>query len=90
MSRRRSLELIRSSEYITVSELVELSGVRYSTVKYYTEEGLLPFYQIDTKMVRRYHRVTVLERLKEIQKLKQEQGLTIKEIKEKILTEEVE
>lgn len=89
MSRRRSLETIQSSEYVTVSELVELSGVRYSTIKFYTEEGLLPFEQIDTKMVRRYHRVSVLERLNEIQELKQE-GLTIKEIKKKILKEEVE
>ncbi|SFJ59386.1 helix-turn-helix domain-containing protein [Thermoflavimicrobium dichotomicum] len=88
MARRRSLEVIQNAEYVTIGELVQLSGVRYSTIKFYTEEGLLPFHQIDKKMVRRYHRVSALQRLAEIQELKQEQGLTIKEIKEKMLEED--
>ncbi|GGA56895.1 MerR family transcriptional regulator [Kroppenstedtia guangzhouensis] len=83
MSRRRSFETIQKSEYITISELVLLSGLRYSTLKYYTEEGMLPFHQEDIRMTRRYRRVATLERIKEIQSLK-EKGLTIREIKEKL------
>lgn len=83
MSRRRSFKTIQKSEYITISELVLLSGLRYSTLKYYTEEGMLPFHQEDIRMTRRYRRVDTLERIKEIQSLK-EKGLTIREIKEKL------
>ena len=43
MSRQRPLEKIIISEYVTVGELVRLTGMRYSTLKYYTEEGMLPF-----------------------------------------------
>jgi DNA-binding transcriptional MerR regulator len=80
LSRRRSQEVIEQAEYITISELVRLSGVRYSTLKYYSEEGLLPFYQEDSRLTRRYHRITALQRLKEIQDYK-EKGLSIQEIK---------
>ncbi|WP_338586507.1 MerR family transcriptional regulator [Clostridium baratii] len=41
MSRPRSIEKIQNSDFITISELVQLSGMRYSTLKYYTEENLL-------------------------------------------------
>jgi len=85
MGRRRNLEIILASEYVGMSELVQLSGVRYSTIKYYTEEGLLPFEQEDTRMARKYPRVRAIERLEEIRLMKEEQGLTIKEIKEIIL-----
>ncbi|WP_458352678.1 helix-turn-helix domain-containing protein [Peribacillus frigoritolerans] len=85
MGRQRSLEKIENSEYVSISELVQLSGVRYSTIKYYTEEGLVPFEQEDIRLTRRYPRVKALERLAEIKRLKEYQGLTIKEIKENLL-----
>lgn len=85
MGRIRDLEKILASEYVGMSELVQLSGVRYSTIKYYTEEGLLPFKQEDTRMARKYPRVQAIERLEEIRLMKEEQGLTIKEIKELLL-----
>jgi DNA-binding transcriptional MerR regulator len=85
MARQRSLEKIEKSEFVSISELVQLSGVRYSTIKYYTEEGLVPFEQEDIRLTRRYPRVKALERLAEIKRLKEVQGLTIKEIKEKLL-----
>lgn len=85
MARRRSLEKIEKSEHVSISELVQLSGVRYSTIKYYTEEGLIPFKQEDVRLTRKYPRVKALERLAEIKRLKEVQGLTIKEIKEKLL-----
>ena len=43
MSRKRTMEAIEASEFVTVGELVRLTGVRYSTLKYYTQEGILPF-----------------------------------------------
>ena len=43
MSRQRSMEVIEQAEYVTIGELVRLTAVRYSTLKFYTEEGMLPF-----------------------------------------------
>ena len=54
MSRRRSMEVIEASEYVTIGELVRLTNVRYSTLKFYTEEGILPFEQAEENMTRRY------------------------------------
>lgn len=85
MGRRRNLEKILASEYISISELVQLSGFRYSTIKYYTEEGLIPFEQEDTRMARKFPQVQAIKRLEEIRLMREEQGLTIKEIKKKIL-----
>ena len=50
MSRQRSMEKILASEYVTIGELVRLTGVRYSTLKFYTEEGMLPFEQEEEKI----------------------------------------
>ncbi|CAM4524814.1 DNA-binding transcriptional MerR regulator [Paenibacillus endophyticus] len=84
MGRKRSLDKILSSEYVSVSELVELSGVRYSTIKYYTEENMIAFEQEDTRLTRRYPRESSIKRLEEIRVMKEEEGLTIKQIKEKL------
>jgi DNA-binding transcriptional MerR regulator len=84
MGRKRSLDKILSSEYVSISELVELSGVRYSTIKYYTEEDMISFEQEDTRLTRRYPRELALKRLKEIRVMKEAEGLTIKQIKEKL------
>jgi Predicted transcriptional regulators len=79
MSRRRSLEVVMQAELVTVSELVQLSGMRYSTLKYYTEIGILPFNQLDMGLVRRYPRLHALERLEEIRSMK-DNGMTIQQI----------
>ena len=39
MSRQRSMEAILASEYVTIGELVRLTGARYSTLKFYTDGG---------------------------------------------------
>ena len=80
MSRQRSMEKISSSEYVSIGELSRLTGCRYSTLKYYTEEGMLPFEQEEENLTRRYRRETV-ERIERIRRLK-ESGKTILEIKE--------
>ena len=81
MSRQRSMEVIEQAEYVTIGELVRLTAVRYSTLKFYTEEGMLPFEQAEENLTRRYRRVESLERIAQIRLLR-EQKKTIPEIKE--------
>ncbi|MNI65658.1 hypothetical protein D3C76_967290 [compost metagenome] len=83
MSRARSLDKIQNSDWITISELVQITSMRYSTLKYYTEEGLIPYEQLDSRLVRRYPRVEAIKRLNEINQLKIN-GLTIGEIKKSL------
>lgn len=75
------MEKILSSEYVTVGELVRLTGCRYSTLKYYTEEEILPFEQEEENLTRRYKREESIERISLIQELKK-QGNSIVQIKE--------
>ena len=86
MSRQRSMEAIMASEYVTIGELVRLTETRYSTLKFYTEEGFLPFKQEEQKLTRRYPREATVERIAYIKKLR-EAGKTIPEIRE-ILSED--
>lgn len=81
MSRQRSMEAILASEYVTVGELTRLTGVRYSTLKFYTEEGFLPFEQEEEKLTRRYPRKKTIERIAHIKALREE-GKTIPQIHE--------
>lgn len=83
MSRQRSMEKILASEFVSIGELVRLSGCRYSTLKFYTEEGMLPFKQEQEKLTRRFPREEAIVKIKEIQDLKK-QGLSIPEIKESL------
>ncbi|HJA20184.1 MAG TPA: helix-turn-helix domain-containing protein [Candidatus Mediterraneibacter ornithocaccae] len=80
MSRQRSMEAIEKSEYVTIGELVRLTGVRYSTLKFYTEEGMLPFEQAEENLTRRYKREESVERITYIRQMR-EQKKTIPEIK---------
>ena len=78
MSRRRSMEVIEGAEYVTIGELARLTGVRYSTLKFYTEEGLLNFEQAEENLTRRYRRAETMARIERIKALR-EQGKTIPE-----------
>lgn len=80
MSRQRSMEAIEKSEYVTIGELVRLTGVRYSTLKFYTEEGMLHFEQAEENLTRRYKREESVERIAYIRQMR-EQKKTIPEIK---------
>ena len=84
MSRQRNIETIMQSEYVTIGELVRITNMRYSTLKYYTEEGILPFEQEDNGLTRRYKRIESISRINDIKNLK-EQGMSIDEIKKQIL-----
>jgi DNA-binding transcriptional MerR regulator len=70
---------------VTIGELVRLTGARYSTLKFYTEEGMLPFEQAEKKLTRRYRRAETIERLDLIRKLRAK-GRTIPQIKEAFAT----
>lgn len=76
---KRTIDQIKEREYLKMSELGEFCGVRYSTIKYYSELGLLPFEQRGDRLAKYYPRVKASERVKAILKLK-EQGKTIPEI----------
>lgn len=81
MSRQRSIEVIESAPYVTIGELVRLTGVRYSTLKFYTEEGMLVFEQAEENLTRRYKRVDTIQRISYIKSLRAE-GKTIPQIKD--------
>lgn len=83
MSRRRTLKTIQEADYVTIGELARITGQRYSTLKYYTESGLLPFEQAEENLTRRYPRESSVQQLHIIAKLKAE-GRTIAEIQEEL------
>jgi len=66
---------------LTIGELAEVSGIRQTTLKYYTELRILPFSQDGKRLTRKYKKEEALERLEKIKELK-EKRLTIKEIVE--------
>ncbi len=79
MQVKRDTNEVKNSEYVRQSELAELNNVRPSTVKYYSELGLLPYKQHGERLSRFYHREESSKRLKEILDLKRK-GKTITEI----------
>lgn len=81
MSRQRSMEKILASDYVTIGELTRLTGVRYSTLKFYTEEGMLPFEQEEENLTRRYRREESVALIEKIRNLRRE-GKSVSEIKE--------
>lgn len=83
MSRRRSDDAIEQAEFVTVGELARITGIRYSSLKFYTEQSLLEFSQDDSGLTRRYRKEDTIRRLNEIQELKSK-GCSISESKEKL------
>ena len=81
MSRQRSLNAILASDFVTIGELVRLTETRYSTLKFYTEEGFLPFEQEEQRLTRRYPREETVKRISYIKELRKS-GRTIPQIKE--------
>jgi len=77
--RKRTIDEIKKREFLKMSELAELNGVRYSTIKFYCELGLLPFKQQGKRLAKYYPTKEASKRLKEILKLR-EKGETIPDI----------
>ena len=80
MSRQRTIEKVLASDYVSIGELVRLTGSRYSTLNFYTEEGILPFEQKEENLTRRFPREKSIAKIKEIQDYKKS-ALSITEIK---------
>ena len=74
------METILASEYITIGELAMLTGCRYSTLKFYTEEGMLSYEQAEQNLTRRYRRKKSVEREEWICAQRRE-GRSVQEIK---------
>jgi DNA-binding transcriptional MerR regulator len=79
MQIKRDIKEVKKMEFIRQSELAELNGVRPSTVKYYSELGLIPYTQHGEGLSRLYDRQEASKRLKDIVRLKK-QGKSINEI----------
>lgn len=88
MSRQRSMEKIQVSEYVSIGELSRLTGCRYSTLKHYTEEGMLPFEQAEENLTRRYRRIESVELVEKIRAWRKE-GKTIPQVKEMLSRTEI-
>ena len=69
----------KDDNILSIGELAKISGYRQSTLKFYTEIGILPFSQNGERLIRKYKKDEALKRLEEIKKLK-EKRMTIKEI----------
>jgi DNA-binding transcriptional MerR regulator len=69
----------KDNTILSIGELAKISSFRRSTLKYYTEIGILPFHQDGERLLRKYKKDEALNRLKEIKKLK-EKRLTVKKI----------
>jgi DNA-binding transcriptional MerR regulator len=63
--------------------LARMAEVRDSTLKFYSEQGLLPYEQADRGLARRYDPKEAIARLREIKKLR-DLGLDIEQIKERL------
>ena len=80
MSRQRSMEKIQASDYVSIGGTGASDRLPVQHLKFYTEEGMLPFEQPEENLTRRFPREEAVARLQEIQRLKA-QGLSIPEIK---------
>ena len=77
--RKRTADEINKLDFLKLSELAEYCGVRYSTVKYYCELGLLPFEQKGARLAKYFPRIEAGKRLNEILKLRK-QGRAVPEV----------
>jgi len=68
--RKRTIKEIKKREFLKMSELAEFNGVKYSTIKYYSELGLLPFEQRGERLAKYYPAKKASKRLKEILRLR--------------------
>ena len=76
---KKSKKNKEKKDYLRIGELAEEAGLRYSTIKYYVEQGILPCKQEDSRLGRHFDKATALQRLKEIEALKDKRK-TIDEI----------
>jgi len=78
--RKRTIKEIRQMDFVKMSELAELTGLRYSTIKFYADIGLLPYEQKGERLAKYYPVKEATQRLQRIAELKKKRK-TIEEIK---------
>jgi DNA-binding transcriptional MerR regulator len=74
---------MKDKNKLFISELAELTGLKFTTLKFYVENDLIPFEQESTQARRVFNKVASVKRIKEIVKLR-EKRFTIDEIKKKL------
>jgi len=77
--RKRTKEEIQQRDYLKMSELAEYCGIRYSTIKYYTELGLIPYEQKGVRLAKYYPKEEASKRVRTILEMR-DTGKTIPEI----------
>ena len=77
--RKRTIEEIKKRDFLKMSELAELCGVRYSTIKFYAELGLLPYEKQGKRLAKYYPAKEASQRVKEILRLRDE-GKSVGEV----------
>ena len=80
MSRQRSMEKILASEYVSIGELVRITGCRYSTLKILYRRRNAAIEQAEENLTRRFPREAAVARIEQIRSLRQD-GLSIPAIK---------
>lgn len=70
-------------QLVSRATLAKEANVRGSTIKYYSEIGLLPFKQTEHRLSRRYELEVCVERLKTIKQLRS-QGMSLSEIQRQL------
>lgn len=78
------MDTVAETIMISRKTLATFTGVRDSTVKFYSEEGLLPYHQAGAGLARRYDREEAAKRIQEIKDL-QMTGLSIPQIKARLI-----
>ena len=76
------MKIVNGKETVRAGELAKLCGVPNATIKYYTAQKMLTYFQ-EGKNNKRYPLDESVNRVKEIQRLKKKR-YTIEEIKGKI------
>lgn len=64
--KKQVIKKTKPEETLIISKFAELNNVRYSTIKYYSELGLLPYEQKGGRLARYYPVKEASKRLKEI------------------------
>lgn len=80
------LDKIKSKKKLSIGELALFTGHRKSTLKFFTEQGLINFEQSEEGLTRYYDKDKSVKRLNQIKVLKEKKRLTIEEIKEQLKT----
>ena len=79
MQRKRTTDEIKKRDFLKMSELAELNNVRYSTIKFYAELGLLPYEQQGKRLAKYYPAKEASQRVKEILRLR-DKGQSVGEV----------